>query len=388
MILKYKENTMQYKFSRITKIVFISSVLLFNNIISDSAYSKSKEKENNITIVAGTYTNGASEGIYTFRMDLDNLNTELLSKIKIDNPSYLCVSPDKKFIYSVSEAGKDNSFANAFNFNVQDGSLNFINKKKVDDGPCYIIYDKANNFVGTANYMGGSVSFVKVSTDGSLLDSDTTIFYKGRSVDTVRQAKPHIHCLTFSPDGKSIFATDLGTDNIHKIDIDKKSFSFCNSGKTTLTPRSGARHLIFNKKGTLGYLINEISGMVSVFKIDKNNNLKLKQEILADTCHAEGSADIHLSKDEKFLYASTRLEGDGIAIFEVKKGGLLERKGYKKTEKHPRNFAVTPDGRLMLVACRDGNKIQIFRINNLTGMLEDTGKEITLDKPVCIKFVE
>ena len=109
---------------------------------------------------------------------------------------------------------------------------------------------------------------------------------------------------------------------------------------------------------------------------------------MADTCYAEGSADIHLSPDNNFLYASTRLECDGIVVFKVDADGMIERKGYHATGKHPRNFAITPDGHLMLVACRDGGIIQIFRIDKQTGMLTDTANWISLDRPLCIKFAD
>ena len=65
---------------------------------------------------------------------------------------------------------------------------------------------------------------------------------------------------------------------------------------------------------------------------------------------------------------------------------MLETAGYQTTAKHPRNFAITPNGKYLLAACRDGNVIQVYERNAETGRLADTGKDIRLSQPVCIQF--
>ena len=111
------------------------------------------------------------------------------------------------------------------------------------------------------------------------------------------------------------------------------------------------------------------------------------QFIEADSLHAAGSADIHVSPDGRFLYASNRLKGDGIAIFEInQEDGKLKRIGYQSTGKHPRNFIITSNGKYLLCACRDNDIIQIFTIDSTTGLLQDTKQTIQRSKPVCLKF--
>lgn len=368
----------------------MSPVALSDNTPSSEASSAY------LTLLVGTYTGGHSEGIYTFRFNADSLTAQPLSKAVIDNPSYLVVSPDGGYVYAVSESG-ENSTVSAFAFDQTEGTLRLLNKKPVGADPCYIAYDDVTKTVATANYSGGSVSILAIAADGSLTDQ-TSFRYTGHGKDPKRQSRPHLHCIAFSPDKKTMFATDLGTDKIHKINIsdspketapNEKGLTsrFRQSSSIELEPGSGPRHLIFNKKGTHAYLINEISGMVTVFSVDADNHLIKKQSVLADTHYAEGSADIHLSPDERFLYASTRLKGDQIAIFAVNENGTLKHIGYQATGKHPRNFAITPDGKRMLVACKDSGVIQLFHIDQQTGLLSDSGQTIPVDQPVCIKFV-
>ncbi len=348
----------------------------------------------NLTMIVGTYTSSSSEGIYTYKFNTDNLTAQPLSSAVIDNPSYLTVSPDAQYIYAVSESGS-NSAVSAFAFDKVTGTLRFINKKQVGADPCFITYNEFPKSVATANYSGGSVSVIRIGADGSLTDQQVLLQYEGHGKDPVRQAKPHLHCIAQTPDKKVLFATDLGTDKIHKVEITTSTngtndlaSSYRKSSSVELEPGSGPRHLIFNKKGTHAYLINELSGMVTVFDVNAENNLTKRQSILADTYYAGGSADIHLSDDEKFLYTSTRLKGDRIVIFGVNEDGTLKRTGYYETGKHPRNFAITPDGNLMLVACKDKGIIQILKIDGQTGLLMDSGKTIPVDQPVCIKFVQ
>jgi len=108
---------------------------------------------------------------------------------------------------------------------------------------------------------------------------------------------------------------------------------------------------------------------------------------VSDSVGARGGADIHLSPDGRFLYTSNRLQAEGIAIFAVDPtNGLLSRVGYQPTGAHPRQFNITPNGRYLLCCCRDSDKIQVFRRDQQTGLLVDTGKDIPVSRAVCVQF--
>ena len=207
---------------------------------------------------------------------------------------------------------------------------------------------------------------------------------------------PHLHCVRITPDGKYLLADDLGTDQIHKFNINPNANAdnkekFLTKGTPEafkVAPGSGPRDLIFNSDGKFAYLINEIGGTVIAFRY-ADGMLDEIQTVAADTVNAQGSGDIHLSPDGKYLYASNRLKADGVAIFKVDEtNGTLTKVGYQLTGIHPRNFIITPNGKYLLVACRDTNVIQIFERDQATGLLTDIKKDIKVDKPVCLKFVD
>ena len=350
--------------------------------------------ENELTMLVGTYTSGTSKGIYSYRFNEENGTATPLSETEIENPSYLVPSADGKFVYAVSEFNNTQAAANAFAFNKEKGTLQLLNSQQTGgEDPCYII--ASGNNVITANYSGGSISVFPIAKDGSLLPASDIIQFKGTGVDKERQEKPHLHCVRITPDSKYLFADDLGTDQIHKFIINpaanaENKEAFLKEGSPAafkVKAGSGPRHLTFSPNGHYAYLINELSGTVIAFEY-KDGDLKEIQTIAADTLNAQGSADIHISPDGKFLYASNRLKADGIAIFSIHPdNGMLAKAGYQLTGIHPRNFIITPNGKYLLVACRDSNVIQVYERDADTGLLTDVQQDIKVDKPVCIKFV-
>lgn len=349
--------------------------------------------ETSLYLLVGTYTTGESEGIYVYQFDTVSGFSKYKSVVKVTNPSYLTINKEGTHVYSVSETGDAKAAANAFVFDKKDGTLKLLNSQLTGGAdPCYIELDKTGKHVVTANYSGGSITAFNINGDGTLTTATQLIRFTGKGADAERQKAPHLHCVRYSPDGKYLFADDLGTDKIHKFGINESNEgNYLKVGTPAafdVAPGSGPRHLDFHPNGKYAYLINELSGVVIAFNYDANaGNLTQIQTIQADTLGAKGSADIHVSPDGKFLYASNRLKGDGIAIFSINQvDGKLTKVGYQETGVHPRNFVITPNGKFLLVASRDNDVIQIFLIDRVTGLLENTYKDIELDMPVCLKF--
>ena len=190
---------------------------------------------------------------------------------------------------------------------------------------------------------------------------------------TIPQESSHIHQLKTLPGRPEyILASDLGADVIRLIKVScglagSSDIELCHVCYIPCPPGSGPRHMEFSKDGRMLYCIAELSGNILVYSIDLESSMRpefsLIQEIQADEVNAGGSADIHIHPSGKYLYTSHRLDNDGIAAFSINEDGTLEKIGYSRTARHPRNFMITPDGGLMLVACRDDKVIQVFRIS-------------------------
>ena len=347
-------------------------------------------------MLVGSYGPADQEGIKVYKFNQATGEGQYVSGVKgISNPSYQTVSKDGKRVYSVGEDDGGTACANALTFDAATGTLTLINSQPTQGAtPCHIALSPEEDYVVTANYNGSNISLFPLDGKGRLKPGQT-IGFEGSGPDKERQAIPHLHFVYFTPDNHYLLANDLGTDRIHRFPLNTRQ-----KGSNTplvdrqrasdirLTPGSGPRHAVFSADGRFAYLITELSGEVMAFTYD-GDSLRLMQTIQADTLDARGSADIHLSQDGRFLYASNRLKGDGLAIFRVNpEDGTLSKAGYQPTGIHPRNFVLTPNGQYLLVACRDTDEIQIFARDASTGLLTDTGRRIKTTKPVCLKFID
>jgi len=345
-------------------------------------------------MLVGTYTSGTGTGIYVYRFDEETGTAEPVSETQAANPSYLAVSADERYVYAVSESGRDAAVL-AFSFDKKDGKLTPLNAQPTNgSGPCYISIDHSGQFVVTANYSGGSVSVLPLTAEGSLQPVAKVFQFEGTGPDANRQDRPHLHCAVFSPDRQYLFAADLGTDQLHLFTTGGTApfLSTGNPEAYQLEPGSGPRHLTFHPNGRFAYLINELSGKVTVFNY-ANGHLDPVQYIAADTSPGignKGSADIHVSPDGTFLYASNRANTNNIAIFSINAAdGKLTLAGHQPTGRHPRNFIITPNGKYLLAANMNSNQIQVFEIDKKTGLLNElNSKQIAdINRPVCIKWV-
>ena len=343
----------------------------------------SMHAQQQISMAVGTYTDGGSKGIYTYRFNQEIGKTELLDSLAMKNPSYLTVSNDKRYIYSVSETGVSEASLNIISLDRRGGMRLLETVLAVGADPCYIAQN--GHIALTANYSGGSMSVFSLNHKGVKAELTTRFLGTTGGPDLSRQDTPHVHCACFTPDGKYVLATDFSADRILSFRLSGQKV-IANGVAADVSVDSGPRHLTFSRDGRFAYLMSELSGKVTVFSYQQGR-LERLQEITSDSVGARGGADIHLSPDGKFLYSSNRLKAEGIAIFSVNsQTGMLTPVGYQPTGTHPRQFNITPNGRYLLCCCRDSNKIQVFQRDSQTGLLTDTHQDIPLSKPVCVQF--
>ncbi|MGM9741298.1 MAG: lactonase family protein [Candidatus Cryptobacteroides sp.] len=357
---------------------------LISTLLAAAAISSCK-CSGELKLLVGTYTTDDSgPGVYYYSFNPETCEATLIDTARAGNPSFVIPAGDRRHAYSVGEY--DDGRQKAITYTLTDSKIDPFNEHSADGSasgaaPCNIIV--AGGYAITSNYTGGTLSAFPVLEDGSL--GEIAAQYIPEKEEGIVN---HVHCCIPSPDGKYLFATDLGADVIYRFDIGDKPFD--NAEVALRFDRDlhpGPRHITFSKDGRFLYVIHELQDLISVISYD-NGNLSLLSSIKAYDGEGHGSADIHLSPDGRFLYASHRLREDGISIFRVNaEDGSLESAGYTRTGVHPRNFAITPDGNILLCACRDSDKIELYKRNPETGLLSGPVGEIRLPSPVCISIV-
>ena len=351
-------------------------------------------------LFTGTYTNGESKGIYIYSFNAGTGEVTPVSVAEgVSNPSFLALSPNGKYLFAVNQnSGGVPSEVSSFSFDRSTGKLTLINKKPSgSEGPCYISTDASGKWVMVGHYTGGTLTAFPVEKDGELKSYAQMITHTGTSVNKQRQDKAHVHATVFSPDQRFLLVPDLGMDKIMIYRFDPQFYKkpltpAKKQAFVTTKPGSGPRHLSFHPTLPYLYLIEELQGTISAYHYDKDT-LRLIQNISshpADYSGTKGSADIHVSPDGKFLYASNRGDAHSLAIFSINPdNGKLAAKGFQSTMGTvPRNFMIDPTGNYLLVANQQSSNIVIFKRDKATGQLQPTGKEVSVPNPVCLVMLK
>ncbi|MCD1258312.1 lactonase family protein [Paenibacillus athensensis] len=357
------------------------------------------ESTSTLRLYVGTYTDPERPlGIGLCEFDLNEGRLRLTESYPdIENPSFLTLSADRSRLYAVSETetyeDQEGGAVAAFAVEPASGRLTPLGMRATHGGaPCHVSLDGNGRLLMVANYMGGSVTVFPLEADGSLGEQAQLLRHEGAlGPNAERQEAPHAHSALPDPANRFALAADLGLDRLLVAEIDGAARRLKPCGAAALAPGDGPRHFVFSADGRFVYLVNELSCTVTALAYDAEaGRLDAVQSLstLPEGFSGENTcADIHLSADGRFLYASNRGH-DSIALFAVDEAdGRLRSIGFQPTlGRTPRNFALAPGGGFLLVANQDTDNITVFRVDAATGLLTDTGHALALPRPVCLVF--
>jgi len=358
------------------KKVFLSLLTICVSAISNSQVS---------TLYVGGYTTGSSkgEGIYTFDFNSETgalKNKKLVARV--NNPSYLAISRNKKTVYSVSESSNylsSNSGAIA-SFNVlKNGDLEKNAEISSFGGnPCHLSLNEKEDKLVVSNYSGGTFSVYSLYENGSI---DSVIQVTQLSHDSI---KAHTHYAQFFKD--QLFVADLGINTLERFIYNDSLY--VRKQSVEMKENSGPRHFAISKNADFIYVINEHASTISTLKKHDSNYKKTSDisTLRKDFKGKNSCADIHLSSNEKYLYASNRGENT-IAVFERNKkdGSLKKVQTLSCHGNWPRNFTLGPKGNFLLVANKKSSNIAVFLVDKITGTLTYI-YDVKSSRPSCLKF--
>lgn len=382
------------------KIISLYWILLSLVFIGCSSSGKqetqSQDKMKNSSIFfVGTYTGtdeNSSKGIYRILQNpIDGSISEATLVAEVDNPTFLAVSPDKRYLYAVSEVGGDGSSIYAFAIQ-SDLSLKKLNKQPtLGNSACHVVVNENQTMAFVANYSSGVATVYHIKEDGSLSAPVQHFQYDG-SGPHPNQDGSHPHQTALSPDGKYAYISDLGLDVIHKYRIDESSKELIPlaTDKVALSPGSGPRHLTFHPQYPYAYVINELNNTIQAFHYEEDSGLLIKKEVYSTLPNnfedVSYCADIHISSDGKFLYGSNRGH-NSIAIFKIDStDGSLELVDIPSIHGDwPRNFYITGDDQYIYVGNQKSGNISIFKRNKDDGRISLIDSSFTdTFSPVCV----
>lgn len=352
------------------------------------------ENKESLLMFAGTYTifgdPTGSEGIYSLSFDPTTGEIRKGNLVgKTTNPSYITVDADNHRIYAVNEtvgeSPLDGGAISAFTYS--DESIDQLNTLPVHGGaPCYILQHDGHLYV--SNYVGGNHEVFPILPDGKIGEKAMELDKSNVEVQKSDQAQ-HAHMIERNPHNGNIYTVDLGTSRMKVYDINT-STSKIKVKHIVQLGDNGPRHLAFHPTDPdIVYVLNEIAGNINAVKTSEGSYEILQEIASTKNGPLEGAlcADIHIHPNGQFLYASNRGEINTISVYTIEEDGRLAYQSEHSTKgKFPRNFVIDPSGKFLIVANQHSDNIVTFSIDEETGALRDTGHELELPMPVCLKF--
>jgi 6-phosphogluconolactonase len=357
----------------------------------------------------GTYTHNApggdsgkahSEGIYVAKVDPGTGQLELVQTVSSDNPSFLALSPDQRFLFAINEIdnfeGKNAGSVEAYRIDQGSGKIVLINRQALPGPiPAHLQVDPSGKYLVVALYMGGSFAVFPIGADGSLGAPTDVVMQHGSGPNKERQEAPHPHCVMFDPAGRYLATADLGIDKVETWQL--QDGKLVKVGEVALPPGSGPRHLAFSPDGKMLYVISELAATVTALPYDAESG-KLGEAIATvstvpdDFPKAKSTAEIMVHPSGKFLYGSNRRfsdhpDADAIVVFKLDEQGVPEREQFvTKDIAFPRAFQLDPTGTWLYALNQKGDSIVQFAIDQKTGELTPTGNVAEVQTPVSLVF--
>lgn len=349
-----------------------------------------EQVESTIELLVGTYSDEESKGIYKYNF---NPATGALSdKILLaeqTSPTFLCISKDRSTVYSVNRP--DPATTAIYKWNEDRTALNLQSTHLVEgEGPCNVVLNEAENLLAVANYSSGNIAVYPLDSNGAISGETQTRQHSGTGPILPNQESPRAHCALFDASGRFLYISDLGIDKVLQYPIDSEGNLQEPQVAFAADPGDGPRLLISHPNKNQVFMINELSSSVVSATVDKETGtftrIDKQSTLPPDFKDKNSCADIRLSNDGRFLYASNRGH-NSIAIFSVTEEGKLSLLRNEPVQGDwPRNFTLSPDGEFLLVANRKSNNIVVFKVDKKSGMLTYSENQASISQPVCLVF--
>jgi 6-phosphogluconolactonase len=326
-------------------------------------------------LYVGSYAGTDQPGIYGFAFeDATGDLTTLGSFAGIVNPSFLVVHPNGRWLYAVSETSQQGDGTPgavwAFRCTYEPWGIEPINHQASGgDAPCHLEIDSTGRWLLVSNYSSGSVGVLPILSDGALGEMTNLVQHHGSGPYVERQEGPHAHSTIFTPDHRFAIVADLGIDELLVYAFDSQAGLLHTHTRATTRPGAGPRHMVFHPNGKHLYVANELDNTVGMYEYDATRGeLHERQviETLPPNAPESYVADIHVSPAGDRLYVSNRGH-ESIAIFQIEAAGRLALVAIPPCGgRFPRNFALSPDSRFLLVANQHSGEVVVLPVQDDT----------------------
>lgn len=289
-------------------------------------------------------SNADSQDIYVLRLNGDG-SVNLIEQVDTGSTVMpLALSPDRKFLYA-SLRGEPYSVV-SYAIDPKSGKLKALSKVPLADNMANIATDRTGRYLLAASYFGNKISVNAIGSDGTVQVPPLAVIPTGKNA----------HSVQVDPANAFVFASNLGSDVILQYRFDPASGAVTPNTPPSVATKAGAgpRHFVFSPDQRFVYAINELDATVNTYAYDRHTGTLALQA--SDSALPEGfksseqlaAADLHLTPDGRFLYATERTSNTLTGYRVDQASGKLTRILNIPTETQPRGFNIDPQGRFLL----------------------------------------
>ncbi len=335
----------------------------------------------------GDRNRGDDYGIRVFDYNEKTGRITEKSKVEITNPSYITISHNNKFLYSITDEG-----VVAFKI-LPDGNLEYLNRESINGmRGCYLSTDYDDKFIFVAGYHDGKVTVLSLKSDGSVNRICDEIYHKGLMGVGERNYRPHVDCVKMTFDNKYLCATDVGMDHVKVYRLNHKTGKLDLADIVRSDIDSAPHRIKFSHDGRFAYVIHEIKNIVDVYTYeDRNNSPEFEKIQTVSTLpedkmpYANEAYAIQISSDDKYVFCSNAGD-DSVAAFERdKESGMLKKLFVLPVSGlFPKDIAVSYDNKYLLSMNNESDTITFFKINYKDRTILMNGPEIEFRAGNCI----
>jgi 6-phosphogluconolactonase len=342
-------------------------------------------------LYAGSYTSGASKGIYAWRFDSKTGRLDPLGLVAATpQPAHLWAAPDRKTLYAVN--WEEQGGVSAFRIDARTGGLTALNRVSAQGSrPNQVVLDPSGRIAVSVNYKTGNLVAYKVLADGRLSEAFYVDQHTGQPLSP-KQPGPKAHGVEFNRDGRFMYVAELGLDRIYAYRVDAAKGLITPGDPPYINTHAGAgpRRLQLAPSGKFLYVNHETDSEVSVLAVDGTGlkDLQTVSTLPAGYSGPNSTAEIIISPDDRFLYVSNRGH-DSIAVFAIDKvsGRLTLKADTPAGGRTPRNLRLDPSAGFLFSANEGEGTITVFKIDKATGLLSQTSAKGQIDTPGGLYFI-
>jgi 6-phosphogluconolactonase (cycloisomerase 2 family) len=274
----------------------------------------------------------------------------------VPNPSFLALSPDRRFLYTTNELADGTVTALDLADPWHPVVLGRASTRGA--GPTHLSVHPSGRFLLTANYGDGTVAVHRLGPDGRIGEPTELVRHTG--------AEPHAHQVLTDPSGRWVLAVDLGADSVFVHRLDPEHGTLAPHQVLRLPAGAGPRHLAFHPDGRRAYLLGERRAEITVAAWDPEAGRLVPSQVIATSAGRNFPAEVVVSTAGRFVHASNRGE-NSIATFTVHGERLTLVETRPSGGDWPRHLTLGPDERWVYVANQRSDAVHWLPRDPATG---------------------